>query len=441
MLTRATDGAGQDVVKILDFGIAKLTKMVSQDLAEGHGPLTQTAMVFGTPSYMSPEQATAQEVDARADVYSCGVILYELLTGRKPFVASDVARILAMQVTAPVPRFADVAPDVRLPAALEAAVMRALEKDRSKRFQSADELLAALDSLEMAVVPQALAAEAVTRARVVAARARAIAAELKAQYNRLPREYRRWSPIAGVLGVVLVLVIIPSLCQRAGNVASAPPPPKPVESAAAEPLRQAEGAVTRGRLAEARAMLLQLLSRHPDEGRVHYLLGNLEFVERKPIAALAAYAEALRLDPGLRGDAALLLNVRALLGDRDKKVAWEALTLTTQRIGAPAARELAVMGTEDRRPEFRVAARTACGNLRCLDRIDLVKSYSLDLSQARTCDEKREAVKRLAGTKEDRAIEALKKARTVRGAFGGLLGGGNDCVRKDIDTAIQDLGG
>ena len=190
----------------------------------------------------------------------------------------------------------------------------------------------------MAVVPQALAAEAVTRARVIAARARAIGAELKALYARLPWEFRRWTPIAGVLGVVLALVVVPTLCQRASPVASSPPPPKPVESAAQEPLRQAEAAVTRGRLAEARAMLLQLLSKHPDEARVHYLLGNLEFVERKPAAALEAYGEALRLDPGLRGDAALLLNVRTLLDDRDKKLAWDALTLTTQRIGAPAAR-------------------------------------------------------------------------------------------------------
>ena len=346
-----------------------------------------------------------------------------------------------MQVTAKVPSFAEVAPDLRLPAALEAAVMKALEKDRSKRFQTAGEFLAALDSLEMAVVPQALAAEAVTRARVIAARARAIGAELKALYARLPWEFRRWTPIAGVVGVVLALVVVPTLCQRRSPVASAPPPPKPVESAAQEPLRQAEAAITRGRLAEARAMLLQLLSKHPGEARVHYLLGNLEFVDRKPAAALEAYGEALRLDPGLRGDAAMLLNVRTLLDDRDKKLAWDALTLITQRIGAPAARTLAAMGTEDRRPEFRMAARTACGDLRCLDQIDLVRSYSLDLSQARTCDEKREAVKRLASTKGPKTIEALKKARQVRGAFGGLLGGGNDCVRKDIDTALKDLGG
>jgi sporulation-control protein spo0M len=63
-----------------------------------------------------------------------------------------------------------------------------------------------------------------------------------------------------------------------------------------------------------------------------------------------------------------------------------------------------------------------------------------DLGQARTCDEKREIVRKLAATKSARAVEVLKKARGVRGALGGLFGGGNDCVRKDIDAALADLG-
>jgi tetratricopeptide (TPR) repeat protein len=365
-------------------------------------------------------------------------MLYELVTGKKPFVASDLARVLALQVTAKPPPFARSAPDARLPAALEAAVMRALDKDRNRRFQSADEFLGALDSLESAMVPQALAATAVSGARVAAARARAIGAELSALYDRLPWKLRRWGPVAGVLGVVLVLVIVPSLCQRATREAAAPPPPKPVVAAAQVPVQKAEEAIAKGRLAEARAMLLQLLSKHPREARVHYLIGNIEFVERRPAAALAAYGEALTLDPGLRGDAALLMNVRGLLNDRDKRLAWDALNLTARRIGAPAAADLVTIASEDRRPEFRAAAREACGRIGCTGKIDLVKSYATDLSQAKTCDEKREAVKQLAALNDPRALEALKKARQVRGMLGGLLGGGNECVRKDIEAVLKE---
>jgi eukaryotic-like serine/threonine-protein kinase len=445
MLTEAETAVGaraEDVVKILDFGIAKLSQMSSAEPEPrpGQGQLTQAAMVFGTPSYMSPEQATAQDVDARADIYSCGVILYELCTGKKPFVASDLARILALQVTAKPPPFAASAPDVRLPAALEAAVMRALDKDRSRRFQTADQFLAALDSLETAMVPQVLAAQAVTGARVAAARARALGAELRALYARLPWKLRRFGPAAGVAGVVLLLVMVPSLCLRAAREAAAPPPPRAVAPAAQVPVQKAEEAIARGRLAEARAMLLQLLSRYPREARVHYLIGNLEFVERKPAAALQAYGQALDLDPGLRGDAALLLNVRGLLADRDKRLAWDALNLAARRIGAPAAGDLAVIASDDRRPEFRAVARDACARIGCTARIDLVKSYAQDLAQARACDDKRQAVKQLAAIEDPRAVEALKKARGARGVLAGLLGGGNECVRKDIDIALKERG-
>jgi tRNA A-37 threonylcarbamoyl transferase component Bud32/tetratricopeptide (TPR) repeat protein len=440
MLTRSVDGRSEDVVKILDFGIAKLTQASAEGPEQGHG-LTQSAMVFGTPSYMSPEQATAQEVDARADLYACGVILYELVTGRRPFVAPDLARVLAMHVTAPPPRFAEVAPEARLPAALEQVVMRALEKDRARRYQDAEQFLAALDSLEITVVPQALAALAVDRGRVALSSGRALLLELRALYARLPTEFRRWTPLVGVLGVVLILIIVPSLCSRAARLASRPPPPRPVAAAIELPLQKVEESMARGQLPEARAQLLQLLSKHPREARVHFLIGNLDYVEKKFAPALLAYEEALTLDPGLRGDAALLMNVRSLVIDRDKKVAQAALALAAERIGAPAEALLVETATEDARAELRAVARVACQKIGCSEGLDLVKSYSLDLGQARSCEDKREAVRQLAATKSPRAAEALKKARGVRGALGGIFGGGNDCVRKDIDAALKELEG
>ena len=110
------------------------------------------------------------------------------------------------------------------------------------------------------------------------------------------------------------------------------------------------------------------------------------------------------------------------------------------KIGAPAREDLAQIASQDRRPEFRAAARAACEKVKCGAQLDLVESHTLDLTQARTCDEKREAVKALAATKDRRAAEPLRKARGVKGLLGGILGGGNDCVRKDIDAALKDLG-
>jgi serine/threonine protein kinase len=79
----------RDVVKILDFGIAKVTQPAS-----GHEALTQAGVIFGTPEYLSPEQALGESVDARADLYAAGVILFEMLAGRRPFESEDKVRII-----------------------------------------------------------------------------------------------------------------------------------------------------------------------------------------------------------------------------------------------------------------------------------------------------------------------------------------------------------
>ena len=198
--------------------------------------------------------------------------------------------------------------------------------------------------------------------------------------------------------------------------------------------------MARGQLNEARFLLMQQISQNPTNGRMRYLLGNLDFAEKNPGAALVAYEDALKLDPGLRADAAMLVNVRSLLPDR--KLGRQALDLLTERIGRPAGATLAEVASEDRRPEFRQAAREACKSVGCAGAVDLVKSYTMDLQQGRTCEAKRAAVQGLGATKDPRIVDILKKARR---SGGGLLGdffgsGGNRCLRKDIDAILQDMG-
>jgi serine/threonine protein kinase len=428
MLATYADPRQAEVVKILDFGIAKMSQA-----AEGEVPLTQGAMVFGTPSYMSPEQATAQEADVRSDLYSCGVMLFEMLTGRKPFVADDLVKVMALQVTAPPPRLTAVAPQLRVPAALEAVVMRALEKDRARRFQSAAEFRQALDHVK----PDSVA---VIARRLPALWSRGVTVARR-ELARLPWPVRRWvRPGLLALGVV-VLAALPFLCSRPPPTApaAAPPRPKPVEPALQGHIRRIEEAMAKGQLSEARLLLMQQISQNPTSGRMRYLLGNLDFAEKNPVAGLAAYEEALKLDAGLRGDAAMLVNVRNLLSDR--KLGRQALDLLTERIGRPAGAVLAEVATEDKRPEFRQAARDACRSVGCADAVDLVKSYSLDLQQGRTCEARRAAVAGLGATRDARIIEILRKARRSGGGLlGDIFGGANRCIRKDIDAVLQDMG-
>ena len=84
----------RDVVKILDFGIAKVTQPQSAGEA-----LTQAGVIFGTPEYLSPEQALGEAVDARADIYAAGIILYEMLAGRRPFETEDKVKIISMHLS------------------------------------------------------------------------------------------------------------------------------------------------------------------------------------------------------------------------------------------------------------------------------------------------------------------------------------------------------
>lgn len=138
-----------DFVKVLDFGIAKVpVQELSHARDSKHKTLTRAGMVYGTPEYMAPEQALGQEVDARADLYALGIILYELLAGRRPFEAESPVTLLGMQVTQPPPSFRTSAPDVDVLPELEALIMELLEKEASRRPSDARQLCEALEQLE-----------------------------------------------------------------------------------------------------------------------------------------------------------------------------------------------------------------------------------------------------------------------------------------------------
>src|SRR5688572_10983598 len=90
------DDAPGEMVKVCDFGLAKILD-VNPDEMTG-GPLTKQGMIFGTPTYMSPEQAGGEPLDHRADIYSCGVIMYRLATGHPPFTAENATGMLIKQI-------------------------------------------------------------------------------------------------------------------------------------------------------------------------------------------------------------------------------------------------------------------------------------------------------------------------------------------------------
>ena len=142
------EGDGSFAVKVLDFGIAKILQPETNDdgaPVSSNVGLTRVGTLVGTPEYMSPEQCMGSPVDARSDVYSCGVMLYQLVTGRPPFTGNQPGEILFQHTDiAPMP------PRQRCPSiysGLEAGVPKSLAKDADQRYQTARELRTALEGI------------------------------------------------------------------------------------------------------------------------------------------------------------------------------------------------------------------------------------------------------------------------------------------------------
>jgi eukaryotic-like serine/threonine-protein kinase len=138
------------IVKVLDFGLAKLTEAASPVIDTQASTLfrnsTEAGVVMGTPRYMSPEQARGEKVDARTDIFSLGVMLYEMVAGRAPFAGATTGEVIAAILRDSPPPLAECAPDA--PPEMERILSKALRKNRDERYQTVNELLVDLKRLK-----------------------------------------------------------------------------------------------------------------------------------------------------------------------------------------------------------------------------------------------------------------------------------------------------
>jgi len=132
-------------VKLLDFGLAKMLSI--DETASEDGTLTRKGRIVGTPAYMAPEQITGVFIDVRADVYALGVMLYELLADRRPFLYERRSELLRAHLLEPVPPITEVRDGLWVHEDLQALIAKSLHKDAGKRFKNAKEMLDALREL------------------------------------------------------------------------------------------------------------------------------------------------------------------------------------------------------------------------------------------------------------------------------------------------------
>lgn len=203
-------------VKILDFGLARAE---SSGEAETH--ITQEGAIVGTPAYMSPEQAAADELDPRTDLFSLGVVLYQMATGHLPFHGRNVTAVLTALTTKNPEAPRQHAPD--LPPALDGLILKLLEKDRRNRPPSAQAVVDAIKLIE-AGFDRAYEVVPVVAPAVVAApdpstefafeedeRTQFVSKEVPAPAKRAPR----WPWIAGAAALVLILgIAVPQLLSK-----------------------------------------------------------------------------------------------------------------------------------------------------------------------------------------------------------------------------------
>ncbi len=130
--------------KVLDFGLARF---VDASRWGRHSTLTEEGAVIGTPTYMAPEQGFGGKADERSDVYSAGVVLYELISARPPFVSDSNAGLIRAHALDPVPPIGELRKDLAVQPALEALTTRALAKEPSDRFADAGAMLRAMQEI------------------------------------------------------------------------------------------------------------------------------------------------------------------------------------------------------------------------------------------------------------------------------------------------------
>lgn len=325
-------GDGSIHVQVLDFGLARY----EDDSSHGGPKLTRAGAILGTPAYMSPEQASGDGAVAASDTYAAGLILYEMLAGRRPFEERDPTQLLRAHLMETPPPLSQTAAHLAVPREVEAFLARAMAKERTSRFANAGEMLTAFEQLAVPIERSSHPSSGLSVGPgLTLASGKHAAESLMKAGGKVPRMV--WAAGVGALVVVALLVIL--LVDWSGPEAVRPPigrpgptlpSPRPAAMEASsmeatpsgmaasarpssygwgdlpEPLASAQARLgSRDRRLPRRmeANLLQYTRRNPEDPRPHLLLGRSYGNDRALTDAVGEYRDAWELDHSMRHDA------------------------------------------------------------------------------------------------------------------------------------------
>jgi hypothetical protein len=435
-----------DFAKILDFGIAKLRDDAHPEENTGiltnDAKLTQHGVTIGTPTYIAPEQAYGQPIDGRADLYALSVMLYEMMTGFPPFDADEVGTLLRMHVSHEVPPFAEMAPDVEVPEAVEKLILHGLAKQPDDRIPSAKAYIGHIDRIieeeqdtgsGLREVPARVVGG--LRGTVTPAVARVVST--------------KWSRKRIMLAALALLTIAGLLIFsfRSTKPDYLPKTPLSPLVAGAHSLEAKEAAdiLAQGRPKEAAAYLMGHRDEVREEPYAQMVLGHAQASAQRNILALAAYDKAISLEPKFAKDKLMRTNVELMLAKKAPGVvdaALEFLGTLAKNGDWAAADQLVDLASSSKNARRRHTALRVADEVGLGDRVDRLGSYELDLEQGETCLIRKEAVGKLRALGDKKAIPVLRAARKrirSEGALRQRKVNTNACLKTAANEAIRYL--
>lgn len=451
-------GTGYDAVKVLDFGIAKL------DTGTGGPALTQLGTVFGTPQYMAPEQAAGQSVDRRADLYTVGMMLYEMLSGTLPFDGDEIGAVLAKQITVvpdPLPEYLD--PQLR------ALVARQLEKNADDRLQTAEEVLTEIDSilarlmqdpssvLHASVPPMSASfslippsnVSAQTSAQTVLNHPAGRPIGLVDRVRGMPGVRVPFVVLGvGGLGLLFLGAFLASIVFLAARSASAPVAADDPESdvdagAAASPAVDPDVRALLASASTGDQSALKRLEERPAEQRTAQewlALGQGYTTNGRVKVGLEAYDRALKLDSKLGRNRSLIGHVRAAANHAE--TGNLAISIAERHLGSVGADMLYDIWVATKaKNEQTTLAKSLLESPEMKTKFSPALRVAMSLRDARSCTDYKKLLPEATLHGDTRSTRVLQKLTVKKGCGFLKLGDCYSCLRSgnDLGDALQSV--